>query len=224
VKAGRTAAISLLLLILGGGEASAQGVYLGVLGGVNKADLEVDVAVLPDVDFFTPRTLAAVGGVIELELADRIAIRLEPMYMRKGARLEVPLPDFLGGAVPPGLGLSADFDLKYFELPIQLNVAFLGGPVQPYVLIGPSLGLLFEARVAFEDAVVQDIEEQLKLPDVSLNVGGGINITFGRGRVFAEGRYSRGLMTISEEIQGIDLNARTRGVQVLGGVMVRLGG
>jgi hypothetical protein len=224
VKTAWGAVIVTWLLVAGSPAANAQGLYLGAAGGVNKADLEVNVEFLPGVDLFSPRTLEAVGGVVELEVTPRLAIRLEPMYLRKGARLDVAVSDFLGGLAGLGPDFSADFDLRYFELPIHLNVALLGGPVQPYILVGPSLGLLFEARVTFQDAIAQDIEEQLKLPDVSLNLGGGVNITFGRGRLFAEGRYSRGLMTISDEIQGIDLNARTRGVQIIGGVTVRPGG
>jgi hypothetical protein len=195
--------------------AAAQ-VYLGAIGGINRADLEVDVESPFDIDPFESRSMPAIGGVVEFELMDHLSLRLEPMYIRKGARIDLPVFDIVT--------LSGKADLEYFEVPIHVNVAILGGPVQPYLLAGPSIGLLYEARVVNNLVGEEDIEEQLKLPDLSIDLGGGVNIDIGRLRLFGEARYSHGLPEISEEVEGVEIALKTRGVQLLGGLAVRFGG
>src|SRR5262245_58127256 len=143
----RSIVLALLTTVVTVTAADAQSFYFGALGGVNVADIEVDVEGLPDIDLFEPRTLPAIGAVLEFGFGDHLAIRIEPMYIRKGARVENPLFELADFEL---VDVSGEVDLRYFEVPVHLNIGLLGGPVQPYVLIGPSFGLLFEARVVNE--------------------------------------------------------------------------
>jgi len=56
-------------------------VHLGVLGGLNMANLSLDQGDMGGADF-SSRTVYGFGGVLDYSIGENIALRFEPMYLQ----------------------------------------------------------------------------------------------------------------------------------------------
>jgi hypothetical protein len=192
---------------------------LGVMAGVNVANIEFDQN---DADIFSIPAFG-VGAVLDIGLAPAIGLRLEPMYLQKGAQEE----DF---DIDYG-DIVVKYKLNYIEVPLFLKIG-AGGV---YLMGGPTIGFLLDAKVAgdYGDVAVSvDIKEIVKSTDAGLGFGAGINIPLGLTSLFIEARYMIGLTNIIKEgsinidgdevaIQGV---AKNRGIHLMAGLMLPLGG
>ncbi|MCH8874863.1 outer membrane beta-barrel protein, partial [candidate division KSB1 bacterium] len=90
--------------------ANAQ-VNLGVIGGLNLANLSVD----PDdgVDI-SNRTAFGIGGILSFGVGETLALQLEPMFLQKGAKLKLS---------DQGFTLEAEIKVSYIEVPAMLKFA-----------------------------------------------------------------------------------------------------
>jgi opacity protein-like surface antigen len=193
---------------------SARGeVRVGVLAGANVANLDLNMEE-PDVTL-RAKTLFAAGMVVEVGLSRNLSVQLEPMYLRKGGRIEIR--DFFGDDASGSLRLS------YVELPVLLKLSRSAGRVRPYLMLGPSVGYRVDAKIKDEvtgeeeDADENDIEKW----DLGVAVGGGLTVPVGRATVFVESRYTWGLVDLDKEDE--DTKLKNRGVQVLAGVTFPVG-
>src|SRR5262249_40238605 len=109
-------------------------------------------------------------------------------------------------------------------------VDLLGGRIRPYVLGGPSLGLLLGAYIY--DPVLQgstDFKYAFKEAEFSVIGGGGIAFLTPRTRFFIETRYARGLNNIMPDqitfpggTTSVNTQTmKTKGAQILIGVSMR---
>jgi len=197
---------------------------LGLIVGLNivTVDIEIDnegADVSSSTDF-------GIGGVLDWRLNQTFSLRLEPMYLQSGlGKTEVD--------VQPGV----DFYGKssFLELPIFIKAEF-DGNVRPYILVGPSFGLLFSSEISAEFNEITfkgDSESASEDLNVSLAFGGGISYPTDKFSIFFEGRYVHGLtnnikggtviLSGGHVTQGIDWDKKTdslkyRGFQILGGV------
>ncbi len=103
--------------------ASAQ-IHIGVLGGLNRANLSFAEADL------SSRTVLGFGGVLDYGLGDSIALHFEPMFLQKGAKennVEEGESEFT-------------FKLTYLEVPVLLKLLLGPATLSPYVIVGPPSG------------------------------------------------------------------------------------
>jgi hypothetical protein len=213
-----------VILAVGFAQAPAAKLQLGPIGGLYFTSADVEIA-NEGADVST-NTGFGIGGIFDWSLNQTFSLRLEPMYLQKGlGKTEL---DILPGV---------EWELKssYLELPVFIKAEF-GNTFRPYIMAGPSFGLLFSSEVSVEVSGITfkgDSKSATENIDVSLAFGGGINYPMDRFSIFLEGRYSYGL---TDNIKGgsvklssgnvtdvIDWNKKTdkiiyRGFQIMAGV------
>ena len=120
---------------------SAQNFRVGAVGGINLASVSTDM------EDSEPNTLTTfgVGGVIDWNLGGNLALCFEPMYLKKGAKIEFPATeeedfDIFGN-------IEGKFDFAYIEIPVLLKYSFGSGGIKPYLMAGPTIGILSKAEM-----------------------------------------------------------------------------
>lgn len=198
--------------------ASAQH-RIGMAGGLNLARFDTEITPSEKLSNYTGIGL---GGILDLHLANNVTLRLQPMYLQKGAKLESDeLPD-----------LEFKFKLSYVELPVLLKLALGKGASRPYLLAGPAVGFLSSAKIAVKASgtpeVAVDAKEFFKDIDFNLAFGAGLSFAAGKNVIFFEGRYALGIANIAENVTDeegavVEGNVKTRGIQIMAGVLFPLG-
>lgn len=163
---------------------AAQDVMLGVKGGINIADVDVE----GDEEFESDTRTGIVGGVFaQLGLGDVFAIRPEGLYSQKG---------FSQTEGTEELTLKAD----YIEVPVLLAARLTQGSVRPVLFAGPVIG--FEASCKIESSAVEesvdcaDAEVETESTDFGATFGAGVELDAGGVVVLFDGRYTLGLSDV----------------------------
>jgi hypothetical protein len=205
----------LLLFVVNG--LAAQDKVLGVKGGFNIADLDIE-------NENTDTRTGFVGGVYgKFGINDVFSIQPEVLYSRKGAS-------------STDEGVELDFILDYIEVPVLLVYNF---PVEtsafsPSLYAGPAVS--FEAKCEVEAtepgvSLTVDCEEvadvsdgevviETKGVDFGLVFGGGIDITAGSAVLVFDVRYNYGLTDIDDT--GM-VEVKNRAFSIMGGIGFPIG-
>ncbi len=195
--------------------ASAQGVKLGVKGGVNIAVNIADIGG-SDVDSLGPtktKTGFVGGAFVEFMIGDIFAIQPEVLYSQKGIKID---------------SSSAELKLKvdYIEIPVllKINIPIEGSKVHPNVYAGPAVA--FESSCKFAgssgsvSAEVDCDDPQLGImttsTDFGLIFGGGLSFEVGGAEVGVDVRYTLGLTTIDDDDDPWDLKNKV--ISIMGTV------
>jgi hypothetical protein len=205
------------MLLLFSTIAVAGGTQLGLIGGLNMANLSEENAE------YDSRMCFGFGGVVELGLGENLALCLQPMYLQKGASEDM-------------MGITADIKLAYLEVPILLKYTLGSGSAKPYLLAGPTIGMNMSSKFVMEflgvelEADTKDITESL---DYGIDVGAGVSIALGKNNLFVEARYNLGLADIfkageidfeGDKMEMEDYEVKTTGIQIMAGIKMPLGG
>ncbi|MBN1780390.1 PorT family protein [bacterium] len=205
---------------------------LGALGGINIATLAGDI----DGAEPSSMTLGAFGAILEMPLGEQFMLCLEPVFIQKGAKYKVT-------AEPDGYDdyyyyfdffddIEYKINASYFEIPILLKKPLGSGNAKPYILAGPSLGILSSAEIEISFMGLGgfdiDVKDYCTSFDIGLTFGGGIGLPFGNNILFAECRYTLGLTDIfegadDEDLELEDVELKNRGIQIMGGFTFPLG-
>jgi hypothetical protein len=182
--------------------ARAQGLEVGVKGGLNVATITFsgnDAG--PSLD---PRIGAVVGGFVTLPIAAWIEVQPEVLYAMKGGTLD-------------DRGVESHVDLDYLDVPVLARISRRGaGRRHYYVAGGPSFGLRLRARsrVDFGSSTEEiDISDDLERLDLGIAVGGGVAF----GAIVFDGRYTFGLTDIDRD-KTDDVTMKNRTISVTVGV------
>jgi len=218
--------MALLALFIATLPAGAQ-VKLGIIGGLNIANLNGEDADGSNIDF-SSRTALGVGGILDIGLSENVALRLEPMYLQKGGKFDATDPD-LGTA-------TFTFKAGYLEVPAFLKIALGTNTTRPYLMAGPAIGVNLSPKVNLSASGVSletDADKITKSTDFGLGFGAGVSFPAGSSSIFVEGRYVLGLTDIARagtlsfmgaELPVDDANIKTRGLQFMAGITFPLGG
>lgn len=209
---------SFMALLLGAGlfagSASHAGVLAGkgVRAGLTVANLRGDFADLMGTD---RRIGFAGGGFLRINVPGRVELQTELLYSMKGATTHVDLTDESGNLIGTA---TTTYQVDYLEIPVLLRVTVGGaGPVQPSLLLGPSLGVKLKGRLAY-DGPGPDMSGNLdQVEAADFGLVGGVGLEFGHtpARVLLDARYTLGLMDVyALELMNVTgppsaLNART---------------
>lgn len=182
-----TPILSLVFVLFGLG--NAQQVNVGVLGGINFADLNIkdDQGEKSNV---STRNTFGVGGIFELQLAQSVYLQLQPMYLQKGGVLLQQPPD------PEEI----KFKMSFIEVPLFLKVQF-GDQIRPYLMGGPTFGYLLSSELESEISGFMfegDLKHITRKFEVGVGFGAGVNIPVGSSNLFLDGRYTLGLTNLNE--------------------------
>jgi hypothetical protein len=194
----------MLFLTTASVQVHAQNAYIGVVGGVNFADLDLEF-MDKTITGYDIQSLAlfGIGGFFGISVNEHLSIQLEPMYLQKGGLY----------TRPPG----ADMRLQsnQLELPLLLK-AGIGEKVRPYILGGVFVSFVLKSSIEVEMAGrtwVGDPTEFLKKTEYGAVFGAGISFPVWKGSTFIEGRYALGLTNVNK---GGSMNL-TNGSLVLSG-------
>ncbi len=149
----------------------------GVKGGLN-----ISTITNADVDGVNTKSLVGfhVGFFGEFMISNKFAIQPEVLYSAQGTELEFE-------------GISGDLKLDYITIPVMAKYYV----ADAFSLeLGPQIGFLVSAK-AKSGGESEDVKDELKSTDVSLNFGAGYDIT---PNFMIGVRYSLGLTRLQDEI------------------------
>jgi len=209
---------------------SAQICRVGVIGGLNFADLEITFAQEPGDDHdILSRTFFGAGGVFSIQLHRNISIQLEPMYMKEGGLYR--------GEGDPELKVTS----SVLTLPLFLKVG-MGDKIRPYVIAGPTISYILDSEMEAEMAGLVlrgDMKDIIKRTTFGVSFGAGLGVPLWKGTLFIEGRYQSGLTNVNKGgtvnfyagdlmIPGPDTDPedeiKIKGIRVMLGYTIPLGG
>jgi hypothetical protein len=186
-------------------QAQAQGMYAGIKGGVNIANVGGDDA--PD---GTSSRTGFMGGLfIGKNVSENIGFRLEGLYVQKGAK----------GGTP-----EVTEKLDYIEFPLLFVYTFPAGETLDFNLFaGPTFGFNMNAKV--EDT---DIGDQIKSFEFGAAIGAGIEHKMASGKGLGlDVRYSLGATSIAEDVtvgtETVSPSIKNHGVGIMASFSIPLG-
>jgi hypothetical protein len=193
--------ISVLLLAalsvaLFASQAQAQGVTIGIKGGLNFASATIK-STDTDMPEFETQTGLIQGIFINFKLGP-IAIQPELLYSRMGTKWV----DYEGEEGTATGYIRSD----YLELPILVKYSFLSGPVKPFVMAGPSISYLLSNKWGYEydytDPIYTDYsysydyKDYYKKLDFAGVIAIGVDYKLPKFVVSLEARYHLGLANV----------------------------
>lgn len=181
-------------------------VKLGLQGGINYTNAEMDFGAVPrEVELKKkPRAAFLFGAVAEIELSEMFSVLAEPRYVQKGPSIEasISLPDTLFGS-----DFSFDFTtrmkLVYLEVPLSLKATFGSGSLKPYIFAGTNFAMLLSADgeiEVFGFSEKMDIKKGIEDFEVGANLGAGVHYQIAAGTILtADVRYTHGLSKVNKQ-------------------------
>ncbi|MCS7035936.1 MAG: porin family protein [Saprospiraceae bacterium] len=214
----------LLLLLLSATGLSAQGVGLGLRGGLHFANWSLnDVA--KDEFVFDPKSATGLlfGALLEIRLSNNLAIQPEVTYIQKGTKIDETI-----------LSVKSEggYTINYLEVPIMLKVGTGFGVGRFDVLLGPSFGYglngKYEIKATSGGITVTEEEDidfekdEISRTDLGAQFGASVGLNLGSSaRLFVDGRYLLGFTNLDkhEHGSGEEPTVRNRGVALTAGLM-----
>jgi len=183
-----------LLLVSSARAGHAQGIALGVVGGVNIATLSVEDE---ETDINMKAGMRA-GAHLSIDVTPQFGIILEALYSQKGATATEE-------------GVDIGFHIDYVEFPlfakfmIPTNEA---GTAVVHLAAGPTVGLEIDCKVKGEQGGVSvtldcdDVGADTKNLDFGVAALAGIEVQAGPGAVMFDVGYNLGIMDINDAGDG----------------------
>lgn len=143
----------------------------------------------------------------------QLGVHSELLYTRRGVRVEYE-------------GSDSGYRLDYLELPILGRTLFsLSGPIQPYIVVGPRIGLLLSAERIDANGNVQDDSDSTNTFDLGFNAGAGaVFHASSHVMLSIEARYDQSLMNRIDSRVDTTADQRHRAFFLLLGVSMGVGG
>lgn len=221
--------LTLCLILLLSTVVSAQKLQVGAIGGLNIANISSD---MEDTDTKT-LTGFGIGGVLDWKLSNNLSICFQPMYIQKGATLELVMEE--DEDFDLFSDIEGEFNYSYIEIPILFKYSLTSGNIKPYLMAGPTIGILTSAelQMTMMDIVSfgVDIKDQSESLDYGIVFGAGVSIPIGNPSLFVEGRYSLGLADVFKGTEAVDeddleledAKVTHTGIQIMAGISIPLG-
>lgn len=164
---------------------SARAQYIGIKGGLNLSNLNID-----EVDDENMRTGYHFGAYINLPISDGFAIQPEVLYSTKGS--EADYNQDLG--ILGEFNSTTTFKLDYIDVPI-LAVFKLGDAIEIHA--GPYFGFLANSKIEVDgDFDGEDELDSDNFKNLDYGLTGGLAVNFAAIQVGA--RYNYGLQEIQD--------------------------
>ena len=190
--------LSAVAMVAFAAQAQAGGMYAGVKGGVNIANIGGDDAP----DNTSSRTGFQGGLFIGKHVNENIGFRVEGLYVQKGAKAGSP---------------EVTEKLDYIEFPILFVYDFPAGETLGFNLFaGPTLGFNISAKVEDTDL------DNIKSFEFGAAIGAGLEKKMASGKgIGLDVRYSLGA-TSYVDIE--DVSVKNHGVGIMASFSVPIGG
>ncbi len=183
-----------LLLVSSARAGHAQGVALGVVGGVNIATLSVEEE---GVDLNSRIGLRA-GAHLSVDFSRQFGLIMEAIYSQKGTSTTEE-------------GVDVGINISYVEFPLLAKLMIPTGPtgnVTVHLAAGPAVGLEVSCKATGEQGDVSvsfdcdEIGADTKSLDFGVTAMGGIDVQAGPGAVMFDVGYNLGLADINDTTGG----------------------
>ncbi len=161
---------------------------MGVVGGLNFANMYFPNSQDPDDQETTMHTGFGAGLVFDLRLSEKLFAHIQPMYLQKGCNIKE--------GNDPVNQPEGEINSAAIEIPVLIKYTF-GNKIRPYIVAGPSLGFNLKSEIAFELTGFKfkgDMKEVTGPFDLGITLGGGVQVPLGFGIIFLESRYTHGLI------------------------------
>jgi opacity protein-like surface antigen len=166
---------TIVLIVFTIASLSAQANF-GAKAGVNFSNLDED-----DMDY-KAKTGFHIGLFVEVELSDLFLFQPEILFSTQGAKMEE-------------MGVELKINTNVVNVPLMIKYKAAD---KFYIEIGPQIGFLTKAEMEMSfdgDTVTEDVKDEAKSIDFSLNFGLSTDVT---ENLFIGARYSLGLSNISD--------------------------
>lgn len=208
-----------LLAVMGyaSGASALTGMYAGVKGGVNMADISGD-----DADGVDTRNGFMGGAFWGGGIDDRFGIRLEGLFVQKGGEGEFVAP---GDDHPHESALKLD----YIEFPLLFTVKLPAGEKLAFNLfLGPTFG--FNIAAELEDkshGETLDLDDSVSGFELGGAIGAGLEYRLSSFAIVVDARYGIGGTNIFEDLavagQSVTIDAKNTEIGVMAGLSFPLG-
>lgn len=208
---------------------SAQTI-VGLKAGYNSNNVYATEAlgtILPDFDNLNAFQY---GVFADVPVAGGFSVQSEVLFTKKGfgaaQGFEAPL---FGVDIP--IGVTAETQFNYVDVPLLAKYAFGTGPVQAYVAAGPTFGYATSGQIVTRANLLVDIalgRTDLDLDAIDYNrfevggaIGAGVQADLGSFRAFADARYNRGFTELYN-IPVVNERVRNEGFAITAGIGIPL--
>jgi outer membrane protein with beta-barrel domain len=189
---------------------------VGVIAGASLTNLNITDPSGSVSGVYHGQVVPGAGATLTSRFFDRFAVRMDLTFLEKGQTISQSV-----------FQIPASLDLNYFEIPLLALVDLKGGSIRPYVVAGPSVGILLGAYIHYagdsqDTQFSQDVKENFR-SDFSLTGGVGIAWLAPKSRVYIETRYLGGQTNIEvlNSTSTITRSLKTRAVLIMIGVTAR---
>jgi hypothetical protein len=185
---------------------------IGMLGVMSSSDISGSA---PSGTVYTGRTGLGGGFIFDYKITNDITLSLQPMYLPRGTTVSYDLPSYEEELD------SLDAKFSYITIPIMIKVK---ASKVVYVTSGFDFGFLQSAtKTNINLDSEEDISDNIKSTDISVNFGVGFTFDVASFNLFFEGRYSQGLLNASKYPENneddISSDFKNTGMQLLFGAL-----
>lgn len=195
------------------GQAHAGRITAGVKAGGSFAKFGGDDAP----DHLKTRSAFMGGGFLAYPINARLGVRGEVLYAQKGAE-----GDFL---TDDGDIHTALYKLDYVDIPVLFTGDFPAGSSQFTfnVFAGPSFNFNTSAKAAVQEHGTLDLGKdgewlRVKSFEFGAVVGAGVAYVLEKFSLVGDVRYSMGVASLSDDVNGQSVDLKNHGVGVMGGI------
>jgi hypothetical protein len=180
----RAAAIVLVLAVIGLASPSTASAQVGVLVGLNVANVNFDVTDTSVSVNGDSRTGLVAGLSFNVPIQDMFSVEVDALFAQKGTKVSFTESGFTD---------SSKVKLNYVDIPVLGKINLNGSaPVGVHLLFGPSFN--FKVSEKF-DPEENDTEDQFEKMETALLIGGGVHVSKFR----VDLRYGIGLSNIIKD-------------------------
>ena len=181
----RAAAIVLVLAVIGLATPSTASAQVGVLVGLNVANVDFDVSDTSVSVNGDSRTGFVAGLSFNMPIQQMFSVEVDALFAQKGTKFS---------ATEGGFTDTAKINLNYVDIPVLAKVNVTGSaPVGVHLLAGPSFNFKVSEKFDPEDAA--DSEDSIEKMETALVFGGGVHV----GAFRVDLRYGIGLTNIVKD-------------------------
>jgi opacity protein-like surface antigen len=208
--------LTVIALVSFAAQAQAAGMYAGVKGGVNIANVGGD-----DAGDTSSRTGFQGGLFIGKHVNDQFGFRVEGLYVQKGAKADVE--------VTPGNTVEVTSKLDYIEFPILFVYDLTHSETMGFNLFaGPTLGFNMTAKAEADGGESTDIDN-IKSFEFGAAIGAGLEKKMASGKAIGlDVRYSLGATSILEDVTvgstTTSPSIKNHGIGIMASFSVPIGG
>jgi len=161
--------------------------YIGVTGGLMSSSLSGDA---PKDASYSGKIGFSGGLIADFTLTEDIVLSIQPRYLQKGSTVSYDIGEY-------ELKDSLIASLDYFSLPILVKINSLNKRI--YFSSGLDFGYLMNSSVEkIADGFKTDVNNLVKMYDISVSFGFGVNIPVGSPIISLELRYMQSLLNLSD--------------------------